>query len=246
MPSTRLVAHRGHPAAFPENSLPGLRAALEAGACHVEFDVNFSRDGVPFVLHDVNLRRATGVNVRIDALDSADVLALPAGEPSRFGEQFRQLRIPMLSEVLELLDGFPAVTGFVEVKRASLLKLGRDAAMHALTPLIAPRRERAVLLSFDHGLVGRAGAAGWRTGWAFEPWRAHHLARAQRLQPEFLFTSFIGLPPGSEAFWPGPWKWAVYDVPDLATAHWLFSLGAQLVETDWIVEWLAGSRERTA
>src|SRR5690606_18633803 len=128
----------------------------------------------------------------------------------------------------------------------SLLSLGRDEAMGALAPLIAPRRDRAVLLSFDHGLVARAREAGWRTGWAFEPWRSHHLGRARRLQPEFLFTRLAGLPPGSDAFWPGPWKWAVYDVPDLATALMLMRLGADLVETDWIGDWIAGSRERTA
>jgi glycerophosphoryl diester phosphodiesterase len=233
-----LVAHRGYPSCYPENSLLGMQAALEAGARYVEFDVHFSRDAVPVVVHDANLRRVTGRNAAVYRLDYADIARLPAGEPTRFGERYRHLPIPRLEEMLDLIATFPEVTAFVEVKRASLWKVGRDAAMQALRPLLNVRRDRLVLLSFDRKLVAMARDEGFRTGWAFEPWRAHHRAQAVKLQPEFLFTSLLGLPPGTEAFWPGPWKWAVYDVPDLAQANLLAGFGANLIETDWIGEWL--------
>ena len=32
----KLIAHRGNAAEFPENSLPGLRSALELGITHME------------------------------------------------------------------------------------------------------------------------------------------------------------------------------------------------------------------
>ena len=34
-----LVAHRGYPARLPENTLPSIKAALQAGARYVEVDV---------------------------------------------------------------------------------------------------------------------------------------------------------------------------------------------------------------
>lgn len=232
-----LVAHRGYPSRFPENSLPGMRAALDAGARYVEFDVQFSRDGVPVVLHDATLRRVTGKRGTVFLMDYAEIAARPAGEPSRFGDRFRDERLPRLETMLELIEQFPGVTAFVEVKRASLIKLGHARAMRALHAALDARRDWAVLLSFDRDLV-RVGREHFRTGWAFEPWKPHQRRRADLLQPEFLFTSLRGLPPGREAFWEGPWRWAIYDVPDLAQAQLLHAMGAHLVETDHIGEWL--------
>ncbi|MBW3567106.1 MAG: glycerophosphodiester phosphodiesterase [Proteobacteria bacterium] len=232
-----LVAHRGYPGRFPENSLVGMRAALEAGARYVEFDVQFTRDHVPVVLHDASLRRTTGQRGMVFLTDYADVASRSAGEPARFGERFRDLRIPHLETLLELIEGFPAVTAFVEIKRASLWKTGRAKAFDILRDILASRSERIVLLSFDREFVARA-RDDFRIGWAFEPWKSHHRQAAEDLQPEYLFTSLRGLPPGHETFWQGPWRWAVYDVPSLATAQWLYSLGVDLVETDDIGDWL--------
>ncbi len=52
-----LVAHRGWPSRYPENSLAGFRAALEACAGFLEFDVHLTRDQVPVVIHDQTTRR---------------------------------------------------------------------------------------------------------------------------------------------------------------------------------------------
>lgn len=233
-----LVAHRGYPERLPENSLAGMRAALETGARYVEFDVQFSRDGVPVVLHDASLLRSTGTHGNVFDLDYADIITRPAGEPSRFGDRHRDYRVPHCATMLELVDEFPAVTAFVEVKRASLERIGRDRALDALRPLLEPRRERAVLVSFDREILAM-GRDTLRIGWAFEPWKVHRRRQAMRLEPEFLFTSLRGLPPGAEAFWQGPWRWVVYEVPDLAEAQMLHVLGAHLVESDDIGGWLA-------
>lgn len=215
-----------------------MRAALEAGAKYVEFDVHLTRDGVPVVTHDGNLRRATGCGAAIYRLEYAELAEIGAGDPTRFGNEYRHLRIPRLETMLELIEEFPGVTAFVEVKRASLWNIGREQAMRALRPLLTPRASWAVLLSFDRKLTAMGRDADLRVGWAFEPWRAHRHAQAKKLQPEFLFTSFDGLPPGPEAFWPGTWQWAVYEVPDVAHARMLEQFGVTLVETDWIDEWL--------
>lgn len=42
---------------WPENTLPSLRAACEAGAMMIEFDVQQSADGKLFVFHDHTLER---------------------------------------------------------------------------------------------------------------------------------------------------------------------------------------------
>ena len=61
----RLVAHRGYPRRYPENTLLSLLAALEAGAEFVEFDVQMTADGVPVLLHDADLRRTGGADLEV-------------------------------------------------------------------------------------------------------------------------------------------------------------------------------------
>ena len=56
-----LVAHRGHAAAFPENTLPALRSALELGAAWLEFDIQLSADRIPVLCHDASLQRTAGI-----------------------------------------------------------------------------------------------------------------------------------------------------------------------------------------
>lgn len=66
-------AHRGlHDGARPENSLAAVEAAADAGL-GIELDVRLTRDGVPVVVHDDDLRRVTGRGGRV-ATSSARML----------------------------------------------------------------------------------------------------------------------------------------------------------------------------
>ncbi|MGN6239990.1 MAG: glycerophosphoryl diester phosphodiesterase membrane domain-containing protein [Cellulosimicrobium cellulans] len=55
-----VVAHRGHPAAAVENSIPSLEAAAALGVDYVELDVLQASDGGLVVFHDTTLRRLAG------------------------------------------------------------------------------------------------------------------------------------------------------------------------------------------
>jgi glycerophosphoryl diester phosphodiesterase len=54
-----VAAHRGGHINFPENSLPSIDEAVEAGAEIVELDVRETKDGVMVILHDRTLDRTT-------------------------------------------------------------------------------------------------------------------------------------------------------------------------------------------
>ncbi len=56
-----IVAHRAGAAHAPENSLAALRMAIEAHADAAEIDVQLSRDGTIFVVHDRDLKRLASV-----------------------------------------------------------------------------------------------------------------------------------------------------------------------------------------
>ena len=56
---TRIAAHRGGAALWPENSLLAFRNAIALGADFIEFDVHLSKDGEVIVIHDPTLERTT-------------------------------------------------------------------------------------------------------------------------------------------------------------------------------------------
>lgn len=69
-PGARGFAHRGlHGPGVPENSLAAFRAAARFN-CGAECDVRLSRDNVPVVFHDADLKRMCGTPERVVECDS--------------------------------------------------------------------------------------------------------------------------------------------------------------------------------
>ena len=52
-----IIAHRGASALAPENTLAAFRRAIADSAEGLEFDVQLSKDNVPVVIHDFDLKR---------------------------------------------------------------------------------------------------------------------------------------------------------------------------------------------
>lgn len=94
-----VTAHRGASAFYPENTMAAFEGAVEFGADWIELDVQQSRDGQIFVMHDRNFYRTTGDPHYSWELDYEEIAALDAG--SHFSETFAGERIPFLAEVLE-------------------------------------------------------------------------------------------------------------------------------------------------
>ncbi|KAJ2966939.1 hypothetical protein NQ176_g9909 [Zarea fungicola] len=107
----QIVAHRGYKAAWPENSLKGMREAIHAGAHAIETDVHLSKDGVVVMSHDPSLRRCFGVNKKIADCDWEYIAALRSKRPPHLG-------MPRLEDVLRLLgeDGMERVWCVLDIK----------------------------------------------------------------------------------------------------------------------------------
>ncbi|RXM95638.1 Glycerophosphodiester phosphodiesterase domain-containing protein 5 [Acipenser ruthenus] len=61
-PPPALIGHRGAPMLAPENTKMSFEKAIEFGGEGLETDVTISYDGVPFLMHDQNLKRTTNVH----------------------------------------------------------------------------------------------------------------------------------------------------------------------------------------
>src|SRR5207247_750993 len=71
--TTRLAAHRGGAALWPENSLRAFRESLALGADLVELDVHLTTDGALAVIHDATLRRTTDRRGRVRTRTAAEL-----------------------------------------------------------------------------------------------------------------------------------------------------------------------------
>src|SRR3546814_2765751 len=74
----RVMGHRGAKALAPENTLSSMKAAAEAGATWVEFDVMLTGDGEPVLFHDDTLQRTTGIAGEMARTTFATVRGLDA------------------------------------------------------------------------------------------------------------------------------------------------------------------------
>lgn len=97
---TKVWAHRGASGYAPENTIEAFRLAAEMGADGVELDIQLSKDGELVVIHDENLERVSGVDRNVRDLTLSQLKELDVSRPI---PDFRTVRIPTLSEVLEEL-----------------------------------------------------------------------------------------------------------------------------------------------
>ncbi len=237
-----LIAHRGYALRYPENTLSSLRAAIEAGARYLEFDVQLTADGVPVLLHDADLWRTGGIERSVLDLTLEEVMHVEVNEAARFGMQFSGVHVPLLGEVTTLLQDNPGVRAFVEIKRASLVRFGVESVVERVVEILMPVLDRCAVISFDRPAIELArGVGGAAVGWVLEEWTDDVRASAEALGPEYLFCDYRMIPGGAE-LWPGPWRWALYEIiePDLALS--LAASGAEFVETMAIKEMLSDRR----
>ncbi|MDE2089911.1 MAG: glycerophosphodiester phosphodiesterase [Gammaproteobacteria bacterium] len=227
----RLIAHRGYAARHPENTLPAVEAALRAGACYVEVDVQLSADGMPVLLHDASLARTAGIDVEIFDL------TLERAERVRVNAD---ATIPSLAALVELLRGWPRVTAFIEIKEESLARCGTEYVVERTLAVLAPCAAQCVPISFDHAALEHARRRGaGDVGWVLRDWNAASRAAAEALAPEYLFCNHTRLPPPPLPLWKGPWRWALYEITDPELALALAARGADLIETMDIVAMLS-------
>ncbi len=235
----QLVGHRGYPKYYPENTLCGLEAAAP-GACFVEVDVQLTKDGVPVVIHDSELRRTAGRRGSVMDMEYAAVKDIVADERERLGRAFDHAHVPALREVVAWVEGHPALGIFVEIKRASLVRFGRTTVVERVLQDLPSISERAIVISFDYDAIRLARAVGAPSvGWVMGAWDEASLNALHDLAPDYVFCDHTKIPAAVQALPAGRWQWALYDIVDPQAALDWGRRGAALIETWAIGEMLA-------
>lgn len=235
-----LVAHRGYAKNFPENTLEGIEAAIVAGACMVEIDIQCTADGIPVLIHDEMLNRTSSESGHILKMQFERVRMMNAGEPERFGHQFSQVRIPSLQDFVALMQKWPNMRAFIEIKEESLSAFGIPHVLDRVNAILEPVRDRCIVISYDlEALEYTRDISTTSIGWILKKWDAVSCDHAHSLNPDFIISNYKKIPDDAVTLWVGPWQWVLYEVdtPDLALE--LAELGVGFIETMAIKEMLA-------
>lgn len=234
----QLVAHRGYPRHYPENTLIGLEAAIAAGARFVEVDVQVSRDRVPVLFHDRDLKRLCGEYGKIHDLRYEELWRLRVTERERFGDRFRDVHITRLAELGHLLIRQPEVTAFIELKRSSIEHFGIETLLTLVRRSLKPVLAQCVLISYSLEVLVAARSQGWpRIGAVIDRWHEHKQELIATIHPQFLFCDVEGLPREGGLQADGT-KIVVFEVADPPVALALAARGVDFIETFAVGEML--------
>lgn len=95
---TKIYGHRGASEYVPENSMEAFQLAYEMGADGIEFDVQMTKDEQLVVVHDEEISRVSNGNGFVKDFLLEEIRAL---DFNRTHPEFKEIRIPLLEEVLE-------------------------------------------------------------------------------------------------------------------------------------------------
>lgn len=121
IPHPAVIAHRGASFDAPESTAAAYTLARDLGADYLELDLQRSKDGVLFALHDDDLQRTTDVASKFperkdspaNAFTLAELKTLDAGSwfnhayPDRARPNYVGLKILTLDEVIDIAQGNP-------------------------------------------------------------------------------------------------------------------------------------------
>ena len=129
MPYPRFCAHRGFNTVAPENTMPAFGAAVAMGAEEIEFDIWATKDGEIVTAHDPILERVSDGHGNIWDHTREELKKLDFGV--KFGEKYKNLRIPTFEEILKKLAGRVIMNIHVKIwdERQDELYLERIAAL---------------------------------------------------------------------------------------------------------------------
>jgi glycerophosphoryl diester phosphodiesterase len=170
-----IIGHRGASKFAPENTIAAFEKAVAEGADGIEFDVRLSKDGVPVVFHDANLKRTGLKDHAVAALTARELSHIDAGSwfnrsyPKRADEGFARATVPTLAETLDLFRNFGGVA-YVELKCVIGVVV---RTLRAVSDVVrsSPIRDRLIVKSFALAAIPliRSMAPGVRTAALFAP-----------------------------------------------------------------------------
>lgn len=238
-----LVAHRGYPTRYPENTLIGYRAAIAAGAQWIETDIQLTRDRSVMLYHDATLERISGLPGSILDMTRSEVESTPASHATVFGDRFADEPVASLEGFVELLAGHSNVQAMVEIKQESIDRFDVRTVVEEMHRRLESIRLQCVIISKNKEAILEARRDhDYRIGWVLPSWDDQGREFAEREEPDFMICKVKRFPQSDAEIWTGPWNWMIYNIDDADQALQQPSRGIGFVESNAIGELLNDPR----
>lgn len=182
------VAHRGFSGIAPENTMSAIELALaEPYVTWIEVDVQLSKDGVPFLIHDYTLNRTTNGRGPVKDYTWEELRQLDAGRWK--SKRYAGERLVSLDDFLEVIKG--RLRANIELKSQGNMYPGLENKV--IDTIGKHRMEHDVVLtSFEPRVLAKVKELRnkIRTGLIIEKKPKDLLLRLQLLQCSFLSLKY--------------------------------------------------------
>lgn len=169
------IGHKGACGYEPENTLASFEKAVKMGADMVELDVRLTKDCIPVVIHDNNVKRTTNAKGRVSKMTLSEIKELRIDD---------EHAVPTLEEVVELCSGQCLMD----------IELKVDAVKEVIGIVEQYDMVRDVIItSFNHKLLKRVHEINpeIRTGALFNQHSGSYLKFSYRLYTKMLIRSAL-------------------------------------------------------
>jgi len=145
----KIIAHRGFSGIAPENTLIAFEKAITCKADYLELDVRKTKDDVLVVIHNSSVDETSSNRSKgsIAEMGSKDLKAVKVGYSKKFGERYKNEKIPTLREALALAKGKIKVCIEIKVRgiEEAVLNIVNDLGM----------KEEVILFSFYKDVLSK-------------------------------------------------------------------------------------------
>lgn len=188
---TRIFAHRGYAAKFPENTMIAFKKAAEVGADGIEIDVQFTKDKEIVLIHDLKVDRTTNGTGYVKDYSLKQLKELEAN--FRF-KNIEKQSIPTLVEFFEWLRTTD-LDCIIEIKNAQIRYEGLEEEILRLINEYS-FENRIVISSFNHYSLVKISklapyietAPLYRDG-LYRPWKYAKEIKSRAIHPSYIVAS---------------------------------------------------------
>lgn len=206
-------------------------AAVDAGVMAVEVDIQFSKDGVPLLLHDADVGCIADTNRKVFEINIAEIKKIAICERDKCNGRSTNVFYCTLDEFADYIKQISTLRVFVEIKQEGVDLFGAEFVIAQLEQSLNNVREQCIIISYSAEFLKSVRLqTDFAIGYILTLWNDRNLNEAKLLKPEFVICNFTKIPANTN-FRHYTWQWLLYEITDCEQLFYYANQGVQWVES---------------